>query len=279
MPIFTIVDGRLMPLGTAFIIAPNGLLMTARHVVEAAYATRTRRMGETASFTIITKLYVLYRNNDPGGLPGTTHGGLWPITQIWCSNETDIALCWLWPLFKGEEPVNYPSLRLSPGLPNVGQKVLGLGYHAMEAAVSNDSAGVMVVDYSEELAHASGVIIEIHPRRRDSAMLRFPCFRTDARFESGMSGGPVFNEVGYVCGVICSSMAPIEDDPCYISYASLLWIMMGCEIQIAGTSGGSPENVTLYDLALRGYIATDASIQNVTGAIDGDHKAQVSIRR
>lgn len=33
MPLMTLASGRLYPLGTGFMISPNGLMMTAAHVI------------------------------------------------------------------------------------------------------------------------------------------------------------------------------------------------------------------------------------------------------
>jgi hypothetical protein len=74
-------------------------------------------------------------------------------------------------------------------------------------------------------------------------MLQFPCFRTDARFDPGMSGGPVFNNsTGHLCGVICSSMPGTTNDAGHLSYASSLWPVTGTQIDANETQleGGQP---------------------------------------
>ena len=37
-------------------------------------------------------------------------------------------------------------------------------------------------------------------------MLPFPCYHVGARFDAGMSGGPVFDEYGSLCGLVCASL-------------------------------------------------------------------------
>jgi hypothetical protein len=120
-----------------------------------------------------------------------------------------------------------------------------------------------MIDYSQQTAYAPGSIVEVYPLRRDSGMLNFPCFRTNARFEPGMSGGPIFNESGSVCGVICSSMPPNEDDPQWLSYGSLIRPAMATQIAFSAT-----EHHLLYELAVNGYVATDASLATLSVSIN-----------
>jgi len=277
LPVFTRVADQLVPLGTAFMIAPNGLMMTARHVVEAALATKTHRSRDDGTFYDHYELYVLYLTGELSDNPDAVNGGFLSVVRVWCSDNTDIGFCWLQTLLKNDEPVSYPTMRLSPGLPRVGEKILGVGYHKMNTTVAGVFCCKTVVDYSQDFAHASGSVITVHRERRDVGMLNFPCFHTDAQFEPGMSGGPIFDERGYVCGVICSSMPPIENDPRYISYGSLLWIALGSSIEIASPIEERPENVTIYDLVSRGYIRTDESIGDVTVVTRPDGKTQVSL--
>jgi hypothetical protein len=35
-------------------------------------------------------------------------------------------------------------------------------------------------------------------------MLTFPCFEINTHVIGGMSGGPLYNEAGHLCGLICA---------------------------------------------------------------------------
>lgn len=61
-------------------------------------------------------------------------------------------------------------------------------------------------------------VVELHHIGRDQR-LPFACFRTDHDFAGGMSGGPVFNADGHVCGLVCSGAV----EP----YVALLWPAFG----------------------------------------------------
>lgn len=93
-------------------------------------------------------------------------------------------------------------------------------------------------------------------------MLNFPCFQTDARFEPGMSGGPIFRENGSVCGVICSGGLGGEKDG-YISNASLIWPAMATSIEINFKKGNPLEQITLYELAKRKFISVDDTFKKL----------------
>jgi len=50
----------------------------------------------------------------------------------------------------------------------------------------------------------------------------------EAHFIGGMSGGPIFNQAGELCGLVCSGGSGDEDVP--ISNGVVLWPMAGIRI-------------------------------------------------
>jgi hypothetical protein len=65
---------------------------------------------------------------------------------------------------------------ISLGEPAVGQDCVGLGYPQEQG------------QYVYNLCAASGVVEEVHPDQRDSALSTFPSFRTTGKYLHGMSG-------------------------------------------------------------------------------------------
>lgn len=279
MPVVSIVDSQIIPLGTGFMIAADGLMMTAKHVVDAAVAKTVRRLNPEGQYYDHFELYALYVTSERHGDNNEQFfGGIWPIDKVWASSELDIALCWLRSATRNDKAVHFTIVRLSPGIPRAGSGILGFGYHEMAgSAIQSVPTGNSTVEYRQNTAHTRGSIIEVYPVSRDAGMLSFPCFRTDARFDHGMSGGPIFNEAGGVCGVICSSMPPVEDDPQHISFGSLIWPALGTSIEVAPDPGGEPRMVLIYDLVARGLIATDDSISQVHVAMAQSGARTVSI--
>lgn len=94
---------------------------------------------------------------------------------------------------------------------------------------------------------------EILPTGQPGGKFTFPCFRVGARFDHGMSGGPVFDEAGSLCGIIAGSYGNVEGTP--ISYVTTLWPMFRTLIS-ANRSGAYPRDVEYpaIDLVLGGQI-------------------------
>ena len=277
MPILGIVDAQLIPYGTGFMVAANGLMMTAKHVIQQAWSQRMRKFNEQDRFYDHCELYALYVTSERHADDETKHvGGLWPIDKAWFSQELDVAYCWLRSATRNSEPIRFPIFRLSPGIPKLGERVIGFGYYKMEGSELEGLLGEVLGSYSQMTAHSAGKIVQVFPEKRDSGMLDFPCFHTDTRFDPGMSGGPVCNESGYVCGVICSSMPKVEDDPRHVSYASLIWPAMGIQVDVA-IDGGKPEKRLVYELVTKGFVGTDDTINNLRIDIGPDDKRTVSI--
>lgn len=69
-----------------------------------------------------------------------------------------------------------------------------------------------------------------------------------------MSGALVFNEVGDVCGIVCSGMPPMQEEDGHVSYASLLWPAMGISIDLPWAKYPDGDKYSLYELACAGRI-------------------------
>lgn len=105
------------------------------------------------------------------------------------------------------------------------------------------------------MATSTGQVIEVLAERRDF-MLDWPCFRVDARFDGGMSGGPVFNEAGLVCGIISSNMPPSSSDEEHVSYATTLWPMLAITTNFP-IGGLEPKKRLVEELVRDGTIAAE----------------------
>jgi hypothetical protein len=55
----------------------------------------------------------------------------------------------------------------------------------------DESRGELI--FKDSPSTSSGEVIEIDDKFRDTGLLKFPCFRVNARFDPGLSGGPMFN--------------------------------------------------------------------------------------
>jgi len=146
---------------------------------------------------------------------------------------------------------NSTKLKMTMLPPPVGSEVRAFGYHACSAAVGDQT---VTIDWGASTS--IGRVIEIHPERRDSSSLAWPCFRTDARYDGGMSGAPVFDQNNHLCGLVSTSMPPFEDGESYVSYVTLLWPMLAIEIDIL-RAHHAPGLYPALELARDGMIAAE----------------------
>jgi hypothetical protein len=265
MPIVTLVENHLVPLGTGFMIGADGLMLTASHVLDEGYRTGHRRIGPDGAYQTHWELYAIYATDEMHhNQLATNVGGLWPIDRIWRPEELDISLCWLRPAVRNGQPMRFPIVRLSPGAPAVGAPIAGIGYYAMEGGeVGDEGDGNQSITYKQNTATTRGCVVEVYLQQRDAGMLSFPSFQTDARFDHGMSGGPIFNALGTVCGVICSSSPQLEDGQGHISYGSLIWPIFGITFEAALEPGGELQAITIAELTARQVIQVDNSYECV----------------
>jgi hypothetical protein len=163
-------------------------------------------------------------------------------------------------------------------LPQVGTPIRGFGYYKMQSNTIETGIDKKVVNYSQNTAHSHGKIMEVHPKLRDAGMLSFPCFQTDARFDHGMSGGPILNDSGDVCGVICSSFPTLPEDDRHISYGSLIWPAFGTSIELRLSNESETEPILVLDLAKRGFLVCDATLSEVAVSVNADGTRIVQIR-
>ena len=184
---------------------------------------------------------------------GRGRGALWDVLRVWLSPHTDAAFFSLTPRsdLAAKHSWRCPQLELLP--PRQGERVVGFGYHSSTITLIEDEKSI-TVEWYDEPATTVGEVMEVHEQLRDSSRLRFPCFRTNARFDGGMSGGPVVNEDGMLCGLVCSALpasAAGEED---VSYAALLWPAMGTILDMPRSGFPADESYPALDLARDGFI-------------------------
>ncbi|WP_293369405.1 serine protease [Nevskia sp.] len=265
MTLFTIVEEKVVPVGTGFMISPDGLMMTAKHVIDEAIARFDRHKKASGKYYDCCELYALLVDTERElNDPRNSLGAIIPVYKIWRTIELDIAYCFLHPIQRNGVRYTFSVAKLSPGIPKLGSKVLGFGYYKMEGGIIVESGDFKRSNYSQNTAFTRGVITEVHRVQRDAAMLRFPCFRTDARFDAGMSGGPIFNDFGSVCGVICSSFESVTNPPQYTSYGSLIWPALGTALDEYDDDNRLIRSVTAFELAQKDIISCDETLSMIS---------------
>lgn len=231
--------------GTAIVVAPN-LAITAKHVIEDFWQKynphvlmkeRAEAKFSLQAFNVIAERAI----------------GIWDVTKLWSAHYHDLAFIRLTP--RAGIPSDYKWTKLIVELepPKVGERIAAFGYRDTKVDVVNDidQSGLKVL---VDGTTAVGEVIDVHPERRDSARLPFPCFQTNARFDGGMSGGPVFNDAGHLCGLVCSNLPPSAEGEEHVSYVSLLWPLMATPLDM--NREGYPPDISYpaIELARGGFI-------------------------
>jgi hypothetical protein len=139
--------------------------------------------------------------------------------------------------------------------------------------VDHSQDSILKITWNEKPTTSRGTVTEIYPDRRDSVMLNFPSFQTNARFEPGMSGGPIFSELGELVGIVCTGLASDGSvEP--VSTATSLWPLMGLGLWIK--LEGDPEDMeySVRDLADRGIVHTK-NLDRVSVTRNGDQVSTI----
>jgi hypothetical protein len=234
------------PSGTAVVIAPH-LALTARHVVDDYWRHFDQnwklKLGDSHGDFGLLALQVL---------PGR-QGVIWAIRRLWRSEHTDLAVLQLAPYSNLAAGYRWRCPMLQLLAPPVGAEVWTFGYRGGCAdATFDDPRAMTAVHWRSSPSTAVGTVIEVHDVRRDHGMLKFPCFRTNAPFTHGMSGGPIFH-AGRLSGIICAGGLQGGDGH-EITYGVTLWPLLALKVQLdfAGQPSGSWYSVA--DLVDRGYV-------------------------
>jgi hypothetical protein len=198
---------------------------------------------------------------------------LWAVTRLWTSTLTDIVVLRLTPYSPGARNYRFRHLTLDLLPPWVGERINAFGFR--ENVTIQDERAIQV---QLRPSSSQGTVAEIHHERRDAGMLRFPCFRTNARFDHGMSGGPVFNSSGHLCGLICDSLPAANENEEHASYAASLWPAMAIPIDI--DRAGRPPGVRyhLFELVADNILVARNADRIILEANDGLGTPRIGLR-
>lgn len=200
-------------IGSAVMITP-GLAMTARHVIDECLrvydGVPPGEPGVTESLNARFHLRLVQF------VDGGKKALIWRGRRVHTSAYTDIAFV---ELLKPDGAQSHPSLGMTVEAPRVGDRVFAFGYP--RGVINKDDMWSVTVTLDPRTT--SGTVVEVFERGRDRSMMPHPCFHTDAVFDAGMSGGPVFNAAGRICGIISTSTPPDAVASAWASFASLLW--------------------------------------------------------
>lgn len=269
MPVVAMKGQYLRGVGTCFAISSQGLVLTARHVIEDALEIDDNGERKDPDLRVGALYAAAPEPEDLGKVPDLV-GGLLPADKVHYSGSHDIALMQLNIPRRREtgERIRMPQLKLGVRIPTEGEPCVAMGYHAMDWKPANGPHTHSVV---QSYSASQGCIGPVHLIKRDEVLMKFPCFQTDCKLVGGMSGGPVIDDVnGSAIGIVCASFE-VPDGQRHISYASLARTSL--LLTLEGTSAnGRTEKMFLYDFVQGGAVITDDELTVVSDRRDGDQR-------
>lgn len=198
------------PSGTGVVLAHN-LAVTAKHVIQD-YLNRFGHRTSGAGVQYLDADVLAFHCSGPNS------GTFLQVPKIWPSPFTDIAFLQLNTRFNRR-------LVLDLNLPSEGDEVSAFGFHQSTSTIlsstreplpedirkqmniSAESANLVTCQVDEKWDLLKGSVLDVYKDRRNTTeMGNFPSFYVSTKFEHGMSGGPVFNPKGELCGVMSSGM-------------------------------------------------------------------------
>lgn len=236
-------------IGSGVFVA-NRLIMTARHIVQGywdAYNDSRVRMDQPGKKMADFEMFAVQ-------VPGNSaEPALWAASKIAVCPYSDLALISVTPvddLAKAQPPLGPLRLNILP--PSKGEKIAAFGY----ASTSVVAEIGQQLKFQLNPSTSMGTVTEVFPEKRDSSLLPFPSYEVEAHFIDGMSGGPIFNEAGELCGLVCSGFdgESSVDYKTPVAYGVVLWPMVGIRIdhRIPGVISAPP--YTILELARAGLM-------------------------
>jgi len=200
----TFTDGHVHTMeGTAVLVAP-GIALCANHVFDEHLEKTRKTIGPTYCFGIAK-----------GG------GQAWFVTRVQVVPRTD--LCILGLEYQSELPPNavFRQASITTRLPKIGEQLAICGFRSSSPRFESSGNGCM--DLAAEMIICSGLVTERYPTElgRDSVGAPWPCIEVDCPSWGGMSGGPVFDQRGFMVGLIARGFDTLDEPSPMLT--SLLW--------------------------------------------------------
>jgi Trypsin-like peptidase domain len=207
-------------IGSGVFIAP-GLIMTVKHVIKEFW-----KLFEDPNVEEMEEV----RKKKPGfemfavQMPeGSASPALWAASFTTMCPYSDLAVISVVPadgLAKANPAPRLANLNILP--PAKGTQLAMFGY--ADSSVKSENGDK--VEFQVQPRTSIGEVTDVYPVARDLSFLSFPSFAMQTYIIGGMSGGPVFNRTGDLCGLICTG-----DEANPYATGVVLWPMFGIPIK------------------------------------------------
>ena len=271
MPLLIGVHGRLFPIGTAFTTGIKlQFIVTATHNIDQLVKNDPRfersigreRLEGSHDLSEGYTLYALHHRAEGDNVQAT----LWPLRNITGASPTDVVFAY--PQFStGIQTLVSP---LSFDIPAIGDTLLSVGYSEFSFPADGIDIGSVESDafdwhaeYHHRLFVTEGTVQRIFTQQFASGYVAGPCFAFSQEIRHGMSGGPVYNSSGNVCGVNSAGASTFFCEP--MSLGSLLYPMLTQSLNFGAELGPLTLNAKhpMLDMIVHETLKTDGSEQHV----------------
>jgi hypothetical protein len=264
-PFFARANDQLFPLGTAFAVSKLGILLSAYHNVHEAVrfhprGEQLRQRGLHDGFDLgELGLSVVHRHLSADM---RLHVSVWPIEKIHGARPTDVIFAYPNP----QPGFPYIALPLSFVAPRIGSRVTFVGYGGMrqtEDGLSlqalSDGDPTEILEAGLDLHVHEGRVTRVFGQRFAWGFIEGPCFAVDCEIPHGVSGGPVLNDEGFVCGIASAGASQFFGSPA--SIVSILSPTLLTNVGFRGRHGPVTINGVqpILSLAQSGAIQTDGT--------------------
>jgi hypothetical protein len=229
--------GEIDLLGTGFFIATNGLLVTARHVIEAAFDRKSNQQRFGVS---------MVHFQDDGSY------FIRPILRGAIHTVEDLAVGVAAPMTRNSDgaPLLNKKLNLNLDEVVVGSHVMTYAYPRYESRHTDEGQIFNLMPNFYD-----GEIVEHFASGRDRVMLPGPCYRTNMAIHHGASGGPVFSRDGMVFALNSTGYDGTED-----SYVSSIGGILDLAIDDIAIGDQAPRRISIREIANAGHITVKQSL-------------------
>lgn len=215
--------------GSATMVGP-GIALCAKHVIEP-WLDRLTGLHAMA-------LFIGFSRASPV---------VWRMTRLTLIDESDLAIVSL-SLSQDLPPdgVLWDVASMTTRLPNVGERLTMFGFRAASPAFDLVDQHLHV---NAAMLASSGYVTAVYPEGRDRFLIPWPTIEVESDSLGGMSGGPVFDDRGFLLGMVCSSIS--SDHAGGPTYVALNWPAL-----LRRFDGGWPvehQQASLHHLAQIGF--------------------------
>lgn len=216
-------DGEDRVDGSAILVAP-GVALCASHVL-AKYGEALLR-GPVECICV-----------------GPTRHGLqmWRLSHVTSVPNSDLSIISLTYASALPPDLTFHQGTISTRLPRLGERLSLYGFRQSSIRWTPESPPKL--ECRGDVLVCRGEVTQRYPNGRDRVMIPGPTLEVDCPAFGGMSGGPVYDEQGFLVGLVCSSLDDgAAGGPAWVS---LLWPALAHPF-----SGGWPTDTWTYPTTL-----------------------------